>query len=131
MSETQERQTTFVGLSKDQFLVVSFGVFAMITLTCVVLLAFSVSANSAAINASDRRASAAEALAREGQAIIHEDKVALCGIKQNAQDQVEATANFLAKNTSPNPLGIPRKQFIANLEKERAFRDTLRGLPCG
>jgi len=131
VNEEEARQTTFVGLTKDQFFVVAFALFGLITLTCVVLLAFSVSSNSAAVNASDRRASAAEALAREGQAIIQEDKVALCGIKQNAQDQVEATANFLAKNTSPNPLGIPREQFIANLEKERAFRDTLRGLPCG
>jgi uncharacterized membrane protein len=123
-------QPRFIGVTKDQFFLVCFAGFALLTTIMVVLLAFSLNDTSRAVAASDRRASAAEAQVSAAREIINEDKVALCGIKDNAQRQVEATSNFLAHNTSSTILGLPRAQIIASLNRQRAFRDQLDGLTC-
>lgn len=118
------RTPQFIGLHKEQFLMIMLLVFALTSTLSLVALGLSVRANSHAADAARNKVLVADKL-------IDQTHSALCGIKYNAQKQVEATANLLATNTKAEPIpGISRQTFVDSLKRQRDFRDTLKELDC-
>lgn len=96
------------------------------TILIISILLMSISITVTAWTASSSRA---QTIRNEQIAI--DNKNALCGLKTYAQSQVESTSDFLAENPGAEPIpGVSRTQLIQQLERQRAFRDTLINVDC-
>lgn len=114
----------FLGLTQMQFMVWLSAAGFVAAMVVILLLSLS-------LREAYSEAKSAREIARNSRVIVVENKTALCGMKVYAQEQVENTADFLAKNTKPEPIpGVPRSLLVSQLERQRDFRDTLQGLDC-
>lgn len=112
----EREPTKFLGLRKEQFLVV---------LVFLGLLANGLTVTYAAWSAGKR---AAEIQALSLESLRHN-----CAQRTYAQEQVTSSANFLAKHPGDIFLGgirIPRAQLVQSLDRQEKFLGTFRTLDC-
>lgn len=107
----------FLGIARDKFDAILMVVFCALVLLNGVTLAYAVYENI----------QRAEEVAVVAEAVLS----AHCYQRVYAQKQVEQTSDLLAASTKTVFWNrVTREQLIAQLQAERAFRDTLKGLDC-
>lgn len=103
----------FLGVGRDKFDVIIMIFFSFLVLLDGVALAYVVKENS-------QRA--------KEVAIVADTVLAVnCSQRTYAQSQVEHTANLLAASGSDR---FWRESLVIQLERQREFRDTFKGLDC-
>lgn len=124
MANDSGRDSKFLGLTKMQFLIAAMCFFAFTTLMSLGVLALNVSANNS-------RASTAAAEVVIAKKTALDIKTAVCGMKDNAREQIRATTTFLIDHPGAEPIpGITRKELTDGLARQRAFLDTMQSLDC-
>lgn len=111
-----------------------------VLIIAVLLMSISITLNTITAAQTRQAAKVAQAAAADARVsalqvkeTTSQNQKALCGIKENAQAQVERTADFLAENPGDVRVGnttFTRAELVDQLESQRAFRDTLNGVDC-
>ncbi len=118
------RDSTFLGMTKLQFLIIAICFFAMTSLISLGALALNVQASNARAQASQEEV----ALARK---LVGDIKQSVCGMKDNSRKQIRQTTTFLIDHPGPEPIpGVPRKTLVDGLQRQRDFLDTMQSLDC-
>lgn len=129
--ESGENNDRFLGLTKDTFSLVALCACMVMVLASIGVLTYAVSVNRRSVGQLQAQAS----LLREQDARItqlaQESHTGLCGVRYNAQKQIETTADFLAQHSGPEPIpGITRATLEQSLQRQRALRDALNPVDC-
>lgn len=118
-TSSSSSKPTFLGMDKLEFMVVLMLLFALGAVLNGLTLAFTVWQNGNRI--AENRQLALESLQHN------------CAQRKFAQEQVEASANFLAEHSGDLVIGdvkVSRKQLVEQLNQRRAFRNTYNSLDC-
>ena len=126
----------FLGMTKVGALSIAIAVLSLMAAVTITILAMALgntneTARQAALQSqiNERRAIAAEENLRATKSELALVNSVFCAMRNNTQIQIEQSSDFLAHNAGdPIKLGdvsIPRSQIIDQLERQRAFRDTM------